>query len=666
MSKRHAPDDEPMGTDPPPLPEDAAAATADASIRHDPVAAVPVVGGGIRPPRPSWPWARTTRRRLRHLRETRTGGPHEAEGEREPKRARLAGGEHHHANHVDPHAAAADAEMASAAAEALADVHHNPHDEQHHHHPTQQHAHGAPPPPAAAAYPGAPAPHNEGHAHAGYDPAAAAHYHQHQQHQQAYAQHYAHHHPHYDYTAAYAQHQHEAYEQHHHHHHAQGQGQGQAQGQDGYVPGGESTDAARGAGAKGSEASAGANADAATAAAIAAPATAASPAHRSQSQIQATTATANSATRDAKWNAMYDLLCQYRAAKGDCLVPGRHPKLGPWVQVQRAQYRLHREGKPSTLTQDKVDRLQALDFTWQIAPNRDEAWNDMYAQLVAYAQANGGRTNVPSHSKDHPKLGSWCKRQRKTYRDLRDGKSNTMKPEWVDRLREIGFDLDGSATAAGGGGQGQGGVAGAEAGAAAGAAPANGDDDSGDEGEDDGASKPAAAKKATEDDATFHLRLEELKKFVAAEGHGAIPENYPANEVLRRWATQKRKQKRKLDAGKPTRLTAERVQKLEEAGFAWKVWGNRSEKWDEMYQKLVQYKADHGTVHVVNSARTADPDHRKLGMWCDRQKAAYKLRQQGKNSPMTEERIQRLEDIGYVSFLCACVCLMTLRCPPIL
>ena len=339
---------------------------------------------------------------------------------------------------------------------------------------------------------------------------------------------------------------------------------------------------------------------------------------------------------------MYDLLCQYRASKGDCLVPGRHPKLGPWVQVQRAQYRLHREGKPSSLTQDKVDRLQALDFTWQIAPNRDEAWNDMYAQLVAYAQANGGRTNVPSHSKDHPKLGSWCKRQRKTYRNLRDGKSNTMKPEWVDRLREIGFDLDGSATAAGGGGQGQGGVAGAEAGAAAGAAPANGDDDSGDEGEDDGASKPAAARKATEDDATFHLRLEELKQFVAAEGHGAIPENYPANEVLGRWATQKRK----LDAGKPTRLTAERVQKLEEAGFAWNIWGNRSEKWDEMYQKLVQYKAEHGAVYVVNSARTSDPDHRKLGMWCDRQKAAYKLRQQGKNSPMTEERIQRLEDIG--------------------
>ena len=137
-----------------------------------------------------------------------------------------------------------------------------------------------------------------------------------------------------------------------------------------------------------------------------------------------------------------------------------------------------------------------------------------------------------------------------------------------------------------------------------------------------------------------------MKQFVAAEGHGAIPENYPANEALGRWAIQKRKQKRKLDAGKPTRLTPERVQQLEEAGFAWKIWGNRSEKWDEMYQKLVQYKAEHGTVHIVNSARMADPDHRKLGMWCDRQKATYKLRQQGKNSPMTEERIKRLEDIG--------------------
>ena len=626
-----------MGTDPPPPLPAAAAAAAAADIHHDPMAAVPVGGGGdpaatallalgeddeAPPPAPA-------------AGETPTGEPHDAEGEREPKRARLAGTSSEHPttnanNHVDPHAA--DAEMASAAAaaaEALADVHHNPHDEHHHHHhhPTQQHG---------------------SHAHAGgYDPAAAAHYHQHQQ--QAYAAHYAHHpQHHYDYTAsAYAQHQHQ-HEAYHHHHAEAGQyqqQQGRGQGRDGYVPGGgEATGAARGASAKDSEANAGTtNADAATAAAIAA---AAAPARRSQSQIQATTATAtaaaNNATRDAKWNAMYDLLCQYRASKGDCLVPGRHPKLGPWVQVQRAQYRLYRENKPSTLSQDKVDRLHALDFAWQIARNRDEAWNDMYAQLVAYAQAHGGRTNVPSHSKDQPKLGSWCKRQRKTYRDLRDGKSTTMKPEWVDRLREIGFDLDGPAAAAGGGGAEAAGAA--VAGAAA--APANGDDDSGDEGEGGGASKPAAAKKATEDDATFTLRLEELKQFVAAEGHGAIPENYPANEVLGRWATQKRKQKRKLDAGKPTRLTAERVQKLEEAGFAWKIWGNRSEKWDEMYQKLVQYKAEYGTVYVVNSARTADPDHRKLGMWCDRQKAAYKLRQQGKNSPMTEERIQRLEEIG--------------------
>ena len=353
---------------------------------------------------------------------------------------------------------------------------------------------------------------------------------------------------------------------------------------------------------------------------------------------------------------MYDLLCQYHAAKGDCLVPGRHAKLGPWVQVQRAQYRLYREGKPSALTQDKVDRLHRLNFTWQIVPNRDEAWNDMYGQLVAYAQAHGGKTNVPSHSKDHPKLGSWCKRQRKTYRDLRAGRSTTMKAEWVDKLVEIGFDLEGG-SAGSGSGSGEGGVAGAAAAAAAAAAAPNamgvdqpaGGGDSGDEDDEDGASKPAAAsrkEKAKEDDATFNLRLEELKQFVATEGHGVVPESYPANEVLGRWAGQKRRQKRKFDAGKPTLLTPERIQRLEEAGFVWQVWGNRTEKWEEMYQKLVQYKEEHGTAHIVNSARTNDSELRKLGMWCDRQKGAYKQRQKGKNSPMTEERIKKLEDIG--------------------
>jgi len=353
---------------------------------------------------------------------------------------------------------------------------------------------------------------------------------------------------------------------------------------------------------------------------------------------------------------MYDRLVAYRAAHGDCLVPGRHARLGPWVQIQRAQYRLYQRGQNSALTADKVGRLDSLGFAWRIVKDRDESWADMYGQLVEYRERNGGRTNVPADSRTHPKLGSWCKRQRKTYRDLRDGRSTVMKAEWVEKLREIGFDLDGpgrGGATSGGGGRRT--AAAAPANAMAEDHPAdddNNNDDNGSEGEDGGgaSSKPAASSAKTaklrDDDATFRLRLEEVRQFVASEGHGLVPESYPPNEALGRWASQKRKQKRKADEGRPTRLTPDRIRRLEEAGFAWLVWGNRTEKWDEMYQKLVRYREEFGTTRVVHSARSSDPEHRRLGMWCDRQKATYKLRQRGKNSPMTEERAKRLDDIG--------------------
>ena len=262
---------------------------------------------------------------------------------------------------------------------------------------------------------------------------------------------------------------------------------------------------------------------------------------------------------------------------------------------------------------------------------------------------DGGKTTSAKVNQD-PRLVSWCKRQRKTYRLLAEGKSGPMKPEWAERLREVGFDF----------GDGASGGRTTDA-AAAGTAM----DGSGGEEEEEGATKPAAdtntdaaaaapsieaagSASAKDDDAIFHTRLAEVKQFVADHGPGvAIPDAYPQNEALGKWATQKRKQKRRADAGQTTRLTADRIAALDEAGFVWQVWGNRTEKWDEMFGRLVEFRESHGgSTRIVHSLRAKDPDLRQLGMWCDRQRAAYKARQQGKSGPMTDDRVKRLDDIG--------------------
>ena len=119
----------------------------------------------------------------------------------------------------------------------------------------------------------------------------------------------------------------------------------------------------------------------------------------------------------------------------------------------------------------------------------------------------------------------------------------------------------------------------------------------------------AGSTPAKEDDAIFHTRLAEVKQFVAEHGPGvAIPDAYPPNEALGKWATQKRKQKRRADAGQTTRLTADRIAALDEAGFVWQVWGNRAEKWDEMFGRLVEFRDSHGgSTRIVHSLRAKDP-----------------------------------------------------------
>lgn len=325
-----------------------------------------------------------------------------------------------------------------------------------------------------------------------------------------------------------------------------------------------------------------------------------------------TAGSGGAASRDDKWQEMFDLLVSYKAERGDCLVPGRYGKLGPWVQIQRAQYRLLREGKPTNLTNDRVSRLESVGFTWQILKDRDECWADMYAELVRYREVHG-HTNVPSTSREYQKLGSWCKRQRATHRLLREGKPSPMKTEWVSKLKGLGFDLDGSSSAAHGGRK--------------------------------------RSPPTRDDDENFAHRLGEVRQFVAEHNHCLIPENYPANEALGKWAAQKRKQKKRLDEGKTTKLSSDRIRQLDDLGFVWQVWGNRTEKWEEMFQRLKAYKAQTGSCRVP----LRDTDNRKLGMWVDRQKTNYRLKQAGQQSPMTDERVKKLEDVGYVN-TCGILC----------
>jgi hypothetical protein len=46
----------------------------------------------------------------------------------------------------------------------------------------------------------------------------------------------------------------------------------------------------------------------------------------------------------------------------------KNPALGRWVSTQRSQYKLFHEKKHSTLTQQRIDKLNKLSFVWVVVP----------------------------------------------------------------------------------------------------------------------------------------------------------------------------------------------------------------------------------------------------------------------------------------------------------
>ena len=84
------------------------------------------------------------------------------------------------------------------------------------------------------------------------------------------------------------------------------------------------------------------------------------------------------------------------------------------------------------------------------------------------------------------------------------------------------------------------------------------------------------------------------------------------------------------------KLQPEKKLRLEELGFVWRV----RPTWDDSFQKLQAYKAEHGNVLVPWKYRTFDGFG--LGAW------VYKQRKAEAEGKLQPERKLRLEELGFV------------------
>ena len=71
--------------------------------------------------------------------------------------------------------------------------------------------------------------------------------------------------------------------------------------------------------------------------------------------------------RTARWAQRFAELKQYKQIHKHCNVPSRwkdNPRLGSWVATQRREYRYLKEGKPSTMTDERIRALESIRFGW--------------------------------------------------------------------------------------------------------------------------------------------------------------------------------------------------------------------------------------------------------------------------------------------------------------
>ena len=125
-----------------------------------------------------------------------------------------------------------------------------------------------------------------------------------------------------------------------------------------------------------------------------------------------------------QWQEKFEELCKFKKKHGHCNVPGKPRRkrktpmkggdatpppeimmLWRWVKRQKYQYKLFKEGKQSTLSQERITALERIGITWDC---HTSTWSDRLSELAKYHSEHGD-CNVPSKYPPNPKLSTWVK-----------------------------------------------------------------------------------------------------------------------------------------------------------------------------------------------------------------------------------------------------------------
>eukprot|EP00534_Pseudo-nitzschia_fraudulenta_P012814 CAMPEP_0201219670 /NCGR_PEP_ID=MMETSP0851-20130426/191195_1 /ASSEMBLY_ACC=CAM_ASM_000631 /TAXON_ID=183588 /ORGANISM="Pseudo-nitzschia fraudulenta, Strain WWA7" /LENGTH=434 /DNA_ID=CAMNT_0047509361 /DNA_START=30 /DNA_END=1334 /DNA_ORIENTATION=+ len=223
----------------------------------------------------------------------------------------------------------------------------------------------------------------------------------------------------------------------------------------------------------------------------------------------------------------------------------------------------------------------------QCSPEKLAYWNQMFFDLMLYRIGNGN-VNVKSTDTRHANLYKWIVQLRKDYKTReRDPSESTLTEEQIRVLESVRFAF------------------------------------------------------TTRGEEHWQKNYEKLKEYKADHGHVLVPRQCEI-PGLGDWVTSQRQQYQEYTKGKPTPLTKQRKELLDEIGFQFRI-RNRPE-WSSKYEELLTYKEKNGDTRVPQHYKA----NKALGKWVAKQREQYKLHKKGKHSFLTPDRLEKLNSIGFV------------------